>query len=304
MDGWRGDVIAALESLYPLHLAEGWDNVGLLVDCLDDDEEEEEEEEAGGGQKKKKVVLITNDLTERTLDEALAAGATLVVTYHPRPFGKFKRLVRDDVTQRIVLRCVRAGVAVWSPHTACDNAAGGVNDWLASGLADGGSASIRPVKGIGDRARGLEGVGNGRIFELATPISVGELLAKVKAHLKLPHLRVAPAASLFPGGGVAGGLEDALAAAATVRTVAVQAGSGHSVLAGCAADAWVTGEASHHEVLAANAEGATVILAEHSNTERGFLPTMREALLSAEGVAGKGVTVIVSASDEDPLRVV
>ena len=210
-----------------------------------------------------------------------------------------------DVNERNVLRCVRAGVAVWSPHTACDNAAGGVNDWLAAGLADGGAGSIHPVRVLpAERAKGLEGVGNGRIFELVTPLSIAQLLAKVKTHLQLAHLRVAPAATLFPGGGIAGGLEGALAAEGAVRTVAVQAGSGHSALAGCAADAWVTGEASHHEVLAANAEGATVILAEHTNTERGFLPTMREALLAKIGGAGSGIEVLVSASDEDPLRIV
>jgi len=36
-----------------------------------------------------------------------------------------------------VLRCARAGVAVYSPHTACDNAAIGVNDWLAEAFATG-----------------------------------------------------------------------------------------------------------------------------------------------------------------------
>ena len=69
-------------------------------------------------------------------------GAKLIVTYHPRPFGKFNKLTRDDTTQRIVLRCARAGVAVYSPHTALDAAPGGINDWLAESFGAGDVAVL------------------------------------------------------------------------------------------------------------------------------------------------------------------
>jgi len=36
-------------------------------------------------------------------------------------------------------------------------------------------------------------------------------------------------------------------------------------------DLFLTGEMSHHEILAANAQGTSVILCEHSNSERGYL---------------------------------
>ena len=107
--GWRRSVVAILEELYPLHLAEPWDNVGLLIDDIMDDAGADADADADA----KRVVVLTNDLTERTLDEALAAQASLIVTYHPRPFTKFKRLSATDTTQRIVLRCARA------PHRAC-----------------------------------------------------------------------------------------------------------------------------------------------------------------------------------------
>ena len=96
----------------------------------------------------------------------------------------------------------------------------------------------------------------------------------------------------------------ALEVPGAVRSVAVQAGSGASALGGSGADAWVTGEASHHEVLEANARGSSVILAEHSNTERGFLPSMRDALLERAGAQGLQFEVHISVTDEDPLCVV
>ena len=76
------------------------------------------------------------------------------------------------------------------------------------------------------------------------------------------------------------------------------------MLAGARLDAWVTGEASHHEVLEANARGSSVILAEHSNTERGFLPSMRAAMLERAGAQGLALDIRISATDEDPLCVV
>jgi hypothetical protein len=45
-----------------------------------------------------------------------------------------KRLVRDDRSARVVLSCVHHNIAVYSPHTAMDAVAGGVNDWLAAGV--------------------------------------------------------------------------------------------------------------------------------------------------------------------------
>lgn len=293
LNGWRGYVVHALEDMYPLHLAEPWDNVGLLIDDLGDDSKED---------KQKKTVMVTNDLTEVTLAEAMSKGATLIITYHPRPFGKFNRLTRTDATQRIVLRCVRAGIAVYSPHTACDNAQNGVNDWLAAGLAQG--ACIKPVKLLPPaQARQLTGVGSGRMFTLFDAVSLGDFVKLVKQHLKLSHVRVALANSLLTR--ACGDLHRAMEAPAEVKSVAVQAGSGAGTLSGCGAGVWVTGEASHHEVLEANANGTTVILTDHSNTERGFLPHMCTTLLAKEGLKDyEGLDIFVSVSDSDPLHVV
>jgi putative NIF3 family GTP cyclohydrolase 1 type 2 len=52
-----------------------------------------------------------------------------------------------------------------------------------------------------------------------------------------------------------------------IKSVAVCAGSGSSVLRGVPADVYLTGEMGHHEVLAAIASNTHVILCEHTNTE-------------------------------------
>ncbi|MBN3321513.1 NIF3L protein, partial [Atractosteus spatula] len=58
---------------------------------------------------------------------------------------------------------------------------------------------------------------------------------------------------------------------------------------------------SHHDVLDAVAAGTSVVLCEHTNTERGFLSVLRDRLSAR---LGPGVTVLVSERDADPLRVV
>ncbi|KAF4799630.1 NIF3-like protein 1 [Turdus rufiventris] len=85
-----------------------------------------------------------------------------------------------------------------------------------------------------------------------------------------------------------------------VKKAALCAGSGSSVLKGTEADLYLTGEMSHHDVLDAVANGISVILCEHSNTERGFLSELRDAL--AIHLQNK-INIIVSEKDRDPLQV-
>lgn len=126
------DVVSRLEEIAPSSTAEEWDNVGLLVEPRRDAKVEH--------------IFLTNDLTEEVLEEALQLGGKrvgLVVSYHPPLFSPMKRLTQRSSKERILLKAIEAGVAIYSPHTAHDNLEGGVNDWLVSGLGEG---KIRPLR--------------------------------------------------------------------------------------------------------------------------------------------------------------
>ena len=92
-----------------------------------------------------------------------------------------------------------------------------------------------------------------------------------------------------------------LIADSIIGSIAVCAGSGSSVLEGSKADLWITGEMSHHEVLDAVHNGTSIILCDHSNTERGFLKVFASELCS---ILNNAVTVQVSDLDADPLQIV
>ncbi|KAK7076166.1 NGG1 interacting factor [Halocaridina rubra] len=133
----------------------------------------------------------------------------------------------------------------------------------------------------------IPGHGTGRKCDLKSPITIREAVNKVKCHLKLPYIRLALAHNTN---------EDS-----PINSLAVCAGSGSSVLRGTKVDLWLTGEMSHHEVLDATHSGTSVILTDHSNSERGFLLQLKPRLV--ELLKGK-VQVIVSEKDRDPLQVI
>lgn len=263
-------VTAALDTLAPLRHAAAWDNVGLLVEPV-----------TGASVAH---VHLTIDLTEPVLAEAMGAGADLVVAYHPPIFGGQKRLTQDLAHQRVLLQAIRAGVALYSPHTAADAAAGGVNDWLLDGLGRfSGRRPIEPADEDGEPVAG--GVGMGRIGLLDEAAELGALVDRLKAYLGLAHLRVA-ASARHDGG-------------EPVERVAVCPGAGGSLFEELVGpDLFVTGEMRHHDVLSKVAAGASVILTEHSNCERGWLLTLAERLREATGLR-----VTVSEIDRDPLAI-
>jgi dinuclear metal center YbgI/SA1388 family protein len=131
-------------------------------------------------------------------------------------------------------------------------------------------------------------VGAGRLLELTTPISLPEATARLKMALGVATLRVASS-----------GRQDA---GAPITRVAVCAGAGGSLFERVhGVDLFVTGELRHHDVLAKVRNGASVILSEHSHTERGFLPEFARNL---SGLAQGALEVLVSTRDADPLRTV
>jgi dinuclear metal center YbgI/SA1388 family protein len=263
-------VVELLETLVPLRLAADWDNVGLLLGALEPD-----------GHRVPRV-LLTIDLTEAVVAEAIENGAALVVAYHPPIFRPLARLLPNPGVERAVLRAARHGLPIWSPHTALDAMAGGVNDWLADGLATLGAASREAI----ERPDGCDDplVGQGRLVTFSRPVALDTVVAAIKQWLDLPGLRVARSSV---------GPDD-------VRSVALCPGAGGSVISAAKADVLWTGEMRHHDVLAANATGRHAVLCEHTNTERGYLRRFAETLGKAAGDRGLAVEVAVAASDHDP----
>jgi dinuclear metal center YbgI/SA1388 family protein len=354
------DVMAAIESFAPLSLAEPWDNVGLII--------------GDRTQTLTGPIVLTIDLTPAVMDECEAIKASAVIAYHPIIFEPIKRLTTDDARQKTTLRAIRNNMAIYSPHTALDSAAGCMSDWLTdmifpagkpragdrrslvpkplpapdeeckivtfvpaaevdrlrSALASAGAGQIgkysvcsfaspgegtffgtddtRPAVGkkgqlekvaelrlemvLSRRAvplalqtlkafhpyeepaidvyelrpKTLRNVGAGRRVVLDEPVTIQQLAERIRTNLGLTHVQIAPAPGRdhekFDRVGICPGAGASLAEAARRELCPI----------------FFTGEMKHHEVLEANAQGQGVILAGHSNTERGYLPRLAEKL--------------------------
>ncbi|KAI9320515.1 GTP cyclohydrolase 1 type 2/Nif3 [Dichotomocladium elegans] len=271
-------VVRSMRTIAPLELADtAWDNVGILV-------------EPPYPVSSCNKVFLTIDLTPQVLDEALSdPGVGTIVAYHPPIFRAMKRLTQQDVKQDIVMKAIARGVGIYSPHTACDNCVDGVNDWLASGLGEGQTEPIVPAQ---NPPEGHEKAGTGRLFTFREPVPLSTVVERVKKLTGLHFLRVARTE------------ENPL-----IKTAAICAGSGSSVLNSVEADLFFSGEMGHHDVLAALAQGTNVILCEHTNTERGYLtavlqPKLQALLNNEKTEHGDAIQVIVSKVDKDPLVIV
>ncbi|ONH69914.1 NGG1-interacting factor 3 [Cyberlindnera fabianii] len=267
-------VTSALQKLYPLHLAESWDNVGLLVDT------------PVLTNSSKTKVLLTIDLTKRVVDEAISQKVNLIVAYHPFIFKGIKSITSSNPQHVSLLRLIQAGISVYSPHTAVDSVIGGVNDWIVKGCVEEGNieSSVVISKSKTDDESGV-----GRVVNLKEGVKLMDVVTSLKKHLGVKDLLVA---------------SDSLDKA-DIKSFAVCAGSGSGVFAELRQDVdlYVTGEMSHHEALMFKEKGKALICANHSNTERGYLSEMKVKLereLSGEDSA----EVIISKEDADPFTFV
>lgn len=258
-------LIDAMDTVVPLACAAPWDNVGLLL---------------GHDQDLVTKALVTVDLSASVLREARALGAELIIAYHPPWFRAQKRMAQDD----LLLMAARAGLSLWSPHTALDSALGGTNDVLAhaAGMVAHGRAPLMPQPSSLPHSPGM-----GRVGALTTPCTPEAWVHAVKAGMKLAHALWAPAHAL----------------PATLDRVAVCAGAGDdmvdlAVTAG--AQALVVGEMRHHTARHAVAQGLSVLALLHSNSERQALAPYAASLRQL----APGVTFHLSTSDLDPYQFV
>lgn len=122
------EVMSWLENFAPRELAESWDNVGLLM---------------GDPTTLISKVMTCLTVTSDSADEAINNGVGLIVTHHPIMFKPVQSLRADSLTTKLPWRLARAGIAVYSPHTALDNCVGGINDGLTSRL---GLVEVGPLR--------------------------------------------------------------------------------------------------------------------------------------------------------------
>ncbi|NQU33170.1 MAG: Nif3-like dinuclear metal center hexameric protein [Bacteroidetes bacterium] len=108
-----------LEHFAPIILQESYDNSGLLIGSYDNEVNK---------------VLITLDITEEVIDEAIEGECQLIIAHHPLIFGGLKKLTGGTLTEKLVVKAIKSDIAIYAIHTNLDNITGGVNSILAEKL--------------------------------------------------------------------------------------------------------------------------------------------------------------------------
>lgn len=95
-----------LETIAPLAMQESYDNAGLIV---------------GDKQTEITGALISLDVTEDVVDEAISLGFNLIIAHHPIVFGGLKKFNGTDYVQRTVIKAIKNNIAIYAAHTNLDN---------------------------------------------------------------------------------------------------------------------------------------------------------------------------------------
>lgn len=112
-------VIQYFEQLAPKHLALPDDKIGLQLGTL---------------QKEIKKIVVTLDVTEEVVDEAIQQKADLIIAHHAIIFRPLVSLQTDLPAGRLYAKLLKNDIAVYIAHTNLDVAEGGINDLMAEAL--------------------------------------------------------------------------------------------------------------------------------------------------------------------------
>jgi dinuclear metal center YbgI/SA1388 family protein len=263
------EIAEFLQRYTPLRLAEDWDNVGLLV---------------GDAAAAVERLMTCLTVTPASAAEAIRERAELIVTHHPLPFRPLKRITCETPEGRLLWDLIGSRVAVFSPHTAFDSAAEGINQRLAEGLELIDVAPLRPLlDGSAGPASDVATLGAGRQGKLDEPLTIADLAGRLKRLLRIDSVQFV---------GEPNRLLDRVAVACG------SAGEFLPVAAEQGCDCLVTGETRFHTCLEAEARGVALLLVGHYASERFGVEALADVL--AEQLSG--LTVWASRDEHDPLR--
>lgn len=248
------DFFDLYESFCPKTLAMVDDPVGLQIGTLN---------------KPLKKVMVTLDIREQTVREAISQDVDVILAKHPVIFRPLSNLTDLDSQEKIVLDLAQAGIAVYTSHTNIDIVENGLNDWFCDLL------DISATESLTD-------FGLGRVGDVQ-PQTLEEFSEKVKKIFNLDGLSVVS-------------YDKTLSQA--IKRVAICGGSGGKFYPDAiakGADVYITGDIYYHTAHDMLSAGLTAIDPGH-HIEVLFVSKVAEMLRNF----GTDVAIIESASLTNP----
>lgn len=126
------EIAEYLETVAPLALQESYDNAGVIVGDLS---------------AKVSSALVTIDVTEEVVEEAIAKNAGIIIAHHPVIFSGLKKLTGRNYVERTVIKAIKNDIAIYAAHTNLDAISGGVNSKICEKLGLLNCRFLQPVHG-------------------------------------------------------------------------------------------------------------------------------------------------------------
>ena len=243
------EILSYITEVAPIHWQESYDNSGLLI---------------GDANALVDKVLLTLDLTEKVIDEAIENSFHLVISHHPLIFKGLKNILVDDTTGRIITKAIKHDISIAAMHTNIDNSFYGVNRVLAEqlGLKDlqilrsqqsvvSGQCSASESESVSESVSEFQ-VGSGMIGFLENEMSEMDFLRLIKEKLNVGAIRHTELLNK------------------PIKKVAICGGSGSFLIDDakrCGADAYITADLKYHDFFDADNE-LLIIDAGHFETEQ------------------------------------
>lgn len=186
-----------------------------------------------------KKAAVVLDITHEEIKKAKAIGADLIISHHPVIFSPVKSVTKGSVPYELVASSINALCC----HTPLDIADGGTNDSLAELLGINVTRTEDPILRLGT----------------VEPTTAKNLAGKIAKTLNT-KVRYADAGR-------------------KIEKIAICTGAGCSLIeAAGEIDAFITGDASHHNFLDCIQAGITLIAAGHYETEIIVVPVLVKKL--------------------------
>lgn len=126
------ELVSSLDEIFHKSLAADWDRVGLQI---------------GNERRDIKKILITLDLDNEAIEEAVGNDADLVISHHPTMFDPIDSVTYSNDTGKKVMRLVENKISAYAAHSNYDIMDEGLSDILAQKLG------LKNIKSIGDHKK-------------------------------------------------------------------------------------------------------------------------------------------------------
>jgi len=126
------DILTEIESFAPLPLQESYDNCGI---------------QTGSSNMPCTGALLTLDVTEEVVDEALQLGCNLIIAHHPLIFSGLKSVTGKNYVERVLIKAIKNDITIYAAHTNMDNIDTGVNKKICNKLGLENTQVLQPLRG-------------------------------------------------------------------------------------------------------------------------------------------------------------